>query len=990
MDSRMRLDYALFQLTPTRTRCDLIICAGDCKEKLASGLLEPFISHLKFAKDEISKGGYSVTLSAPASASWFTKSTLERFVRFVSTPEVLERLVTIEREIKNIECSMNTNASSDSQTIYSLDEHLNKSAAFAYKHEDNTSDSLHEEDSKVHLQRALETRKAVLQKEQAMVYARALVAGFETDFLQDLVCFADAFGSPRLREACLNFMELCNTKSDDRVWMDEVAAMQAYSGSQYAYMEDDLSQELRINVQNVNLATKKHNGSIDGISNENYLPQYVHSYQGGPMFHPPYQGYPFPYYQGNLPWPPNVEDSRSRGRRSHKKRSQKLTKDSNFDSSDSSSGSDSGSYKRSSSKKVIIRNINYITSARDEGSERESDADQNLDRKVEEKHEGQKVTQQWDIFQNLLLKDVDDKESKEEYVSHKFEDPNIIPSRSQPKFTTISSTIGKHEEKDWYLRSRPDKEFQERSRDIFEDHIKVVESTKDVLDKYPLMVQARSLNECSDSQFKTHDGLMVLESSLTQKTVEATRVSEPNDLHMVLERDTAGQQSVPAWTPDMESGSGNSKIVKMDSPEVNNSKAKALVKGLEQKGSTIEAKSKALAGSRRKTPAATKTTIPKGRSEKEEEKRKKMEELLSLRQKRIAERSASTAKNNKPKAQQTTKNNKPKAQQTTKNDRPKAQQTMKNDKPKAQQTAKNDKPRAQPTKKNDMPRAQPTTQNDKPKAQQTAKNDKPKAQQTTKNDKLKAQQTPNDATPKVQSRDMKSSNRTVIRSSTFDRLSAARVVNPKVLSTKPKPGNKPMKPPTKKNGEPKPVHKPTKVITKENGVSRTLLSQKTDKVKPLDKNMVSKNSNGPKKKIVDHNKSKQLPKASQIKKIGNGVAHIGLSTPAYSDHTKSVSETLHKTSSDLQKDITISDSNGGSTTKAANSVSFKINEDISGAKKNHIAKANHEVPMMEILTPLPAKASPKSGSSRKKWSSLETSSKALSGFKKLLSFGRRS
>ncbi|KAI3755805.1 hypothetical protein L1987_55611 [Smallanthus sonchifolius] len=831
MDSRMRLDYALFQLTPTRTRCDLIICAGDCKEKLASGLLEPFVSHLKFAKDEISKGGYSITLSAPASASWFTKSTLERFV--------------------------------------SLDEHLKKSAAFAYKHEDNTSDSLHEEDSKLHLQRVLETRKAVLQREQAMVYARALVAGFETDFLQDLVCFADAFGSPRLREACLDFMELCITKSDDRVWMDEVVAMQAYSGSQYAYMEDDLAQELRINVQNVNLATKKLNGSVDGISNESHLPQYIHSYQGGPMFHPPYQGYPFPYYQGNLPWPPNVEGSRGRGRRSHKKRSQKLTKDSNFDSSDSSSGSDSGSYKRSSSKKVIIRNINYITSARDEESKRKSDADQNLDRTVEEKHEGQKVTQQWDIFQNLLLKDVDDKESMEEYVSHKFEDPNIIPSRSQSKFTTISSSIGKHEEKDWYLRSRPDKEFQERSRDIFEDHIK----------------------------FKTHDGLMVLESNLTRKKVEDTCISEPNDLHMVLERDAAGQEAVPAWTPEMESGNSSSKIVKMDSPEVNKSKAKALVKGLERKGSTFEAKSKALAGSRRKTPAATTTTIPKGRSEKEEQKRKKMEELLTERQKRIAER------------------------------------------------AKNDKPRAQLTTKNDKPRAQLTTKNDKPKAQQTAKNDKPKAQQT-----------PNDATPKAQSRYMKSSNRTIIRSSTIDRLSAARVVNPKVLSTKPKPGNKPMKPPTKKN----------------------------------DKNMVSKNSNGPKKKIVDHNKSKQLPKASQIKKIGNGVAHIGLSTPAYSDNTKSVSETLQKTSSVLQKDITISDSNVGSTTKAVNSVSFKINEDNSGAKKIHIAKVNHEVPIMETLTPLPAKAIPEISSSRKKWSSLETSSKALSGFKKLLSFGRRS
>ena len=53
--------------------------------------------------------------------------------------------------------------------------------------------------NRIHLQRVLETRKAVLQKEQAMVYARAIVAEFEIDNLEDLICFADAFGSPRLR-----------------------------------------------------------------------------------------------------------------------------------------------------------------------------------------------------------------------------------------------------------------------------------------------------------------------------------------------------------------------------------------------------------------------------------------------------------------------------------------------------------------------------------------------------------------------------------------------------------------------------------------------------------------------------------------------------------------------------------------------------------------------------------------------------------------------
>jgi hypothetical protein len=57
--------------------------------------------------------------------------------------------------------------------------------------------------NRIRLQRVLETRKAVLRKEQAMAYARALVAGFELDYIDDLISFADAFGASRLRyEGC--------------------------------------------------------------------------------------------------------------------------------------------------------------------------------------------------------------------------------------------------------------------------------------------------------------------------------------------------------------------------------------------------------------------------------------------------------------------------------------------------------------------------------------------------------------------------------------------------------------------------------------------------------------------------------------------------------------------------------------------------------------------------------------------------------------------
>lgn len=114
-------------------RFDLVLIANGRKEKLASGLLKPFLAHLKAAQDQIAKGGYSITLepSSGFDAPWFTRGTVERlastrflqqyiyfwhyllghsdvdflcrFVRFVSTPEVLERVATLESEILQLE-----------------------------------------------------------------------------------------------------------------------------------------------------------------------------------------------------------------------------------------------------------------------------------------------------------------------------------------------------------------------------------------------------------------------------------------------------------------------------------------------------------------------------------------------------------------------------------------------------------------------------------------------------------------------------------------------------------------------------------------------------------------------------------------------------------------------------------------------------------------------------------------------------------------------
>ena len=49
------------------------------------------------------------------------------------------------------------------------------------------------------LLRALEARRAMLQKEQGMAFARAFAAGFSLENMGDLVLFSECFGAARLR-----------------------------------------------------------------------------------------------------------------------------------------------------------------------------------------------------------------------------------------------------------------------------------------------------------------------------------------------------------------------------------------------------------------------------------------------------------------------------------------------------------------------------------------------------------------------------------------------------------------------------------------------------------------------------------------------------------------------------------------------------------------------------------------------------------------------
>ncbi|KAK1439549.1 hypothetical protein QVD17_05369 [Tagetes erecta] len=441
MKSTTRLHSAVFQLTPTRTRCDLYVIANDKKEKIASGLLNPFIAHLKAAQDQIAQGGYSVLLApeAGSNATWFTKGTVESFVRFVSTPEILERVYTIESEILQIEEAIaiqgNNDISIKDQYVKPVESNEGNGAACDVDDDEKAivlykpgarelnGPSTKERNSKVQLINVLEARKTVLKKEQGMAFARAVAAGFEIEHVASLLSFAECFGASRLMSGCLRFMDLWKQKHESGQWVD-IEAEEAMpdcctsgivlSNEPRARDGDAISETAGSNTNSAVGEQQYYGGQYPGFA--------PWGTQGGV---PVYQAYPMPYYHGFYPPPPppypssSVEDpSQFHKRQSMDNKIYNNTEHETVNEEESSGQHNSGKKK---SGRVVIRNINFINSKSQTSSDSASSDTDNDDhtqqrkrnlrspkRKVNRKDEtlnGQKTDGgHWDAFQTYLLK----------------------------------------------------------------------------------------------------------------------------------------------------------------------------------------------------------------------------------------------------------------------------------------------------------------------------------------------------------------------------------------------------------------------------------------------------------------------------------------------------------------------------------------------------------------------------------------------------------
>jgi hypothetical protein len=137
-----------------------------------------------------------------------------------------------------------------------------------------------------------------------------------------------------------------------------------------------------------------------------------------------------------------------------------------------------------------------------------------------------------------------------------------------------SSITKCQEEGDWFISSQPDKSAnQDESKDLnmFDgvyispvtvDNFHAEKNKKDVLADDSFMVQDRSFDNQSDSQLRT--GISMVQDivgdaqyeygtpEISHDKPEAIAAHEPDDLYMMLDRDSTVEHAVASWTPEMD------------------------------------------------------------------------------------------------------------------------------------------------------------------------------------------------------------------------------------------------------------------------------------------------------------------------------------------------------------------------------------------------------------------------------------------------------
>ncbi|KAK4734212.1 hypothetical protein R3W88_008473 [Solanum pinnatisectum] len=214
IDADVLMDYVEFQIFPSQNRYESHICYGNKLVTAASGLLEQLILHSPKIKSLHSKGSDANFRFRPlgnlSDAKWFTKFTLIRFLRIISSSPIIDMAKAMVNEISQLEETRKFHVS-----LYSKgpQDRIGSGEAAECDYSSGAVSSLQQEDdsassdaSKNELLRAMDLRLTALKGELAAALNQATGTTCSFEDIINIEKFSYYFGAVELRNCLQKFI----------------------------------------------------------------------------------------------------------------------------------------------------------------------------------------------------------------------------------------------------------------------------------------------------------------------------------------------------------------------------------------------------------------------------------------------------------------------------------------------------------------------------------------------------------------------------------------------------------------------------------------------------------------------------------------------------------------------------------------------------------------------------------------------------------------
>ncbi|ONM25319.1 hypothetical protein ZEAMMB73_Zm00001d006864 [Zea mays] len=242
MEAHAPLDFALFQLSPRRQRCELVVCGNGRTEKIASGSVKPFVAHLRAVEEQASAQPPppAIRLQLDRPAPWFSKS-------------------TYDLEMSQLE---------GARKIYAQGGTGDATSGGTAENVTGSAAAVAADITKKELLRAIDVRLSTLKQDLAAACSRASSAGFNPNSVSELLLFANHFGASRLSEACTKFMSLCQRRHDISPQTAQPAVSSHWKVFDDGNVRGSSSSDMSIDEPQVDLGESNNKSTVGGSGSQ--------------------------------------------------------------------------------------------------------------------------------------------------------------------------------------------------------------------------------------------------------------------------------------------------------------------------------------------------------------------------------------------------------------------------------------------------------------------------------------------------------------------------------------------------------------------------------------------------------------------------------------------------------------------------------------------------------------------------------------------------